>query len=122
MALVGTSVHAQNLVAEVGFGLSTTRFDYSLGHANADLFGGTLGLSYDIPLIEGTIGFAPGLQFGYFTKSDVNAFNITPALHLTWDSPQGSRRSPLELNMTSTAAHSRTTPSTPVSMFFWVEV
>lgn len=77
MALVGASVHAQNLVAEVGFGLSTTRFDYSLGHANADLFGGTLGLSYDIPLIEGTIGFAPGLQFGYFTKSDVNAFNIT---------------------------------------------
>ncbi len=77
MALVGTSVHAQNLVAEVGFGLSRTRFDYSLGHANADLFGGTLGLSYDIPLIEGTIGFAPGLQFGYFTKSDVNAFNIT---------------------------------------------
>lgn len=76
MAFVGTSVHAQNLVAEVGLGLATTRFDYTLGHANADLFGGTLGLSYDIPLIEGTVGFAPGIQFGYFTKGDVNAFNI----------------------------------------------
>ncbi|MBR5661789.1 MAG: PorT family protein [Bacteroidales bacterium] len=74
LALAGTNAFAQNLVAEVGFGLSDTRFDYTLGHVNADLYGGTLGLSYEIPLVEGTVGFAPGIQFGYFTKGNVNIY------------------------------------------------
>ena len=74
MMLAGTSLFAQNLVAEVGFGLSTTNFN-ALGYkANADLYGGTLGLSYEIPLVPGTVGFAPGIQFGYFTKGDVDIY------------------------------------------------
>ena len=75
LALAGTTVFAQNMAVEAGFGLSTTKFDYTLGHTNADLYGGTLGISYEIPVVEGTLGFAPGLQFGYFTKSDVNIYN-----------------------------------------------
>ena len=75
LALAGTTVFAQNMAVEAGFGLSTTKFDYTLGHTNADLYGGTLGISYEIPDVEGTLGFAPGLQFGYFTKSDVNISN-----------------------------------------------
>ena len=77
MSLAGTGLSAQNLVAEVGFGPSDTRFDYTLGHVSADLYGGTLGLSYDIPLIEGSVGFAPGIQFGYFTGGDVNIYDYT---------------------------------------------
>lgn len=77
LALAGTNAFAQKLVAEVGFGLSDTRFNYTLGHVSADLYGGTLGLSYDIPLIEGTVGFAPGIQFGYFTGGEVNIYDYT---------------------------------------------
>ena len=77
MSLAGTSSFAQNIVVEAGFGMSNTNFN-ALGYkANADLFGGTLGVSYEIPVLAQTIGFAPGVQFGFFTKSDVNAFNIT---------------------------------------------
>ena len=72
MMLAGTSVFAQNLAVEAGFGLSSTRFNYTLGSTTADLYGGTLGLSYEIPVVEGTIGFAPGVQVGYFTGGDVN--------------------------------------------------
>ncbi|MBQ8061344.1 MAG: PorT family protein [Bacteroidales bacterium] len=80
MMLAGTSVFAQNLNVEAGFGLSSTRFDYTLGSATADLYGGTLGLSYEIPLVEGTFGFAPGVQFGYFTGGNVNLpFNLGQA-------------------------------------------
>ena len=71
MMLVGTSVFAQNLCLEAGFGLSSTRFNYTLGSTTADLYGGTLGLSYEIPLVEGTMGFAPGIQVGYFTGGNV---------------------------------------------------
>ena len=74
-ALAGTTLSAQNVAVEAGFGLSSTRFDYTLGHVTADLFGGTLGVSYEIPIVEGTLGFAPGLQFGYFTKGDVNIYD-----------------------------------------------
>ena len=77
MSLAGTSSFAQNIVVEAGFGMSNTNFN-ALGYkANADLFGGTLGVSYEIPVLAQTIGFAPGVQFGFFTKSDGNAFNIT---------------------------------------------
>ena len=72
MMLAGTSVFAQNIAVEAGFGLSSTRFDYTLGNTTADLYGGTVGLSYEIPLVEGTIGLAPGIQFGYFTGGNVN--------------------------------------------------
>ena len=48
MMLAGTSVFAQNLAVEAGFGLSSTRFNYTLGSTTADLYGGTLGLSYEI--------------------------------------------------------------------------
>ncbi|MBR4756845.1 MAG: PorT family protein, partial [Bacteroidales bacterium] len=74
--LAGTSLFAQNIAVEAGFGLSSTRFDL-LGHKTADLWGGTLGLSYEIPVMEGTVGFAPGIQFGYFTKGDVDVFGLT---------------------------------------------
>lgn len=74
LALAGSNAFAQNLMAEVGFGMSDTRFDYTLGHTNAALFGGTLGLSYEIPVVEGTLGFAPGVRFGYFTKGDVDIY------------------------------------------------
>ena len=78
MMLAGTTVFAQNLCLEAGFGLSSTRFAYDVlgvrDHVNADLYGGTLGLSYEIPVVEGTFGFAPGVQFGYFTKGNVDAF------------------------------------------------
>ena len=54
---------AQNVVVEAGFGMSNTNFN-ALGYkANADLFGGTLGVSYAIPVIEQTLDFAPGVQF-----------------------------------------------------------
>lgn len=80
MMLAGTSVFAQNLAVEAGFGLSSTRFNYTLGSTTADLYGGTLGLSYEIPVVEGTIGFAPGIQVGYFTGGDVNLpFNLGKA-------------------------------------------
>lgn len=80
MMLAGTSVFAQNLAVEAGFGLSSTRFNYTLGSTTADLYGGTLGLSYEIPVVEGTIGFAPGVQVGYFTGGDVNLpFNLGKA-------------------------------------------
>ena len=72
MMLAGTGVFAQNIAVEAGFGLSSTRFDYTLGNTTADLYGGTVGLSYEIPLVEGTIGLAPGIQFGYFTGGNVN--------------------------------------------------
>ncbi len=75
--LAGTSVFAQNVVVEAGFGLSSTSFkalDYKI--ANADLFGGTLGVSYNMPLGTSGLGFAPGLRFGYFTKSGIEAFEI----------------------------------------------
>lgn len=75
LMLVGTSVFAQNIAIEAGLGLSSTRFDYTLGHTNADLVGGTIGFSYEIPVGETGLGFAPGLQFGYFNKSDVNIYN-----------------------------------------------
>ena len=77
MTLLGTTVFAQNVVVEAGFGLSSTHFDYTLGKATADLYGGTLGISYEVPLVDQTLAFAPGIQFGYFTKGDVNAFNVT---------------------------------------------
>ena len=80
MMLAGTSVFAQNLAVEAGFGLSSTRFNYTLGSTTADLYGGTLGLSYEIHVVEGTIGFAPGVQVGYFTGGDVNLpFNLGKA-------------------------------------------
>ena len=80
MMLAGTSVFAQNLAVEAGFGLSSTRFNYTLGSTTADLYGGTLGLSYEIPVVEGTIGFAPGIQVGSFTGGDVNLpFNLGKA-------------------------------------------
>ncbi|MBO6221783.1 MAG: PorT family protein [Bacteroidales bacterium] len=80
MMLAGTSVFAQNLAVEAGFGLSSTRFNYTLGSTTADLYGGTLGLSYEIPVVEGTIGFAPGIQVGYFTGGYVNLpFNLGKA-------------------------------------------
>lgn len=80
MMLAGTSVFAQNLAVEAGFGLSSTRFNYTLGSTTADLYGGTLGLSYEIPVVEETIGFAPGIQVGYFTGGDVNLpFNLGKA-------------------------------------------
>ena len=70
----GTTVFAQNVAVEAGFGLSNTNFN-ALGYkANADLYGGTLGVSYEIPLLPGTLGFAPGVQFGYFTKGNVNIY------------------------------------------------
>jgi len=73
MAFAGTTLSAQNLVAELGVGLSNTNFN-ALGYkANADLYGGTLGLSYEMP-VYGNIGFAPGLRFGYFTKGDVDVY------------------------------------------------
>ena len=71
MMLAGTSVFAQNLALEAGFGLSSTRFNYTLGSTTADLYGGPIGLSYEIPLMPGTLGFAPGIQVGYFTGGDV---------------------------------------------------
>ena len=65
---------AQNVVVEAGFGMSNTNFN-ALGYkANADLFGGTLGVSYAIPVIEQTLDFAPGVQFGYFTKGNVDIY------------------------------------------------
>ena len=80
MMLAETSFFAQNLAVEAGFGLSSTRFNYTLGSTTADLYGGTLGLSYEIPVVEGTIGFAPGIQVGYFTGGDVNLpFNLGKA-------------------------------------------
>ena len=80
LALAGTSAFAQNMVVEAGFGLSSTRFDYTLGSTTADLYGGTVGLSYEIPLVPGTIGLAPGIQFGYFTGGDVKLpFNLGQA-------------------------------------------
>ncbi len=72
LALAGSTAFAQNIAVEAGFGLSSTRFNYTLGSATADLYGGTVGLSYEIPVVEGSIGFAPGIQFGYFTGADVN--------------------------------------------------
>lgn len=75
MMLAGTTVFAQNINVEAGFGMSSTRFDYTLGHVSADLFGGTLGVSYAIPVIEQTLDFAPGIQFGYFTKGNVDIYN-----------------------------------------------
>jgi len=77
MAFAGTTLSAQNLVAELGVGMSNTNFNYSLGHVNADLYGGTLGLSYEMPITGTSIGFAPGLRFGYFTKSGVNIYDYT---------------------------------------------
>ena len=74
MMLAGTSMFAQNVVVEAGFGMSNTNFN-ALGYkANADLFGGTLGVSYAIPVIEQTLDFAPGVQFGYFTKGNVDIY------------------------------------------------
>lgn len=72
MMLAGTSVFAQNIAVEAGFGLSSTKFDIPLLPKTADLYGGTLGISYEIPLVDNTIGFAPGIQFGYFTGGNVN--------------------------------------------------
>ena len=72
--LFGTNSNAQNINVEAGFGMSSTRFDYTLGHVSADLFGGTLGVSYAIPVIEQTLDFAPGVQFGYFTKGSVDIY------------------------------------------------
>ena len=74
MMLAGTTMFAQNVVVEAGFGMSNTNFN-ALGYkANADLFGGTLGVSYAIPVIEQTLDFAPGVQFGYFTKGNVDIY------------------------------------------------
>ena len=74
MMLAGTTLFAQNVVVEAGFGMSNTNFN-ALGYkANADLFGGTLGVSYAIPVIEQTLDFAPGVQFGYFTKGNVDIY------------------------------------------------
>ena len=72
MMLAGTTVFAQNITVEGGFGLSSTKFDYTLGNVTADLYGGTIGISYERPLVEGTVGFAPGIQVGYFTGGSVN--------------------------------------------------
>ena len=74
MMLAGTTMFAQNVNVEAGFGMSSTRFDYTLGHVSADLFGGTLGVSYAIPVIDQTLDFAPGVQFGYFTKGNVDIY------------------------------------------------
>lgn len=74
MMLAGTTVFAQNINVEAGFGMSNTNFN-ALGYkANADLFGGTLGVSYAIPVLEQTLDFAPGVRFGYFTKSNVDIY------------------------------------------------
>ena len=78
IALAGTSAMAQNVVVEAGFGLSSTSFkalDYKV--ANADLFGGTLGVSYQMPMGETGLRFAPGVRFGYFTKGGIDAFGLT---------------------------------------------
>ena len=76
-ALAGTSVFAQNVVVEAGFGVSTTSFNVLGYKPNADLYGGTFGVSYQMPLGVTGLGFAPGLQFKYFTKGGVDAFGIT---------------------------------------------
>ena len=79
MMLAGSSAFAQNINAELGFGMSSTNVN-ALGYkASADLFGGTLGLSYQMPLGVTGLGFAPGVRFGYFTKGDVNAFELAHA-------------------------------------------
>ena len=80
LALAGSTAFAQNIAVEAGFGLSSTRFNYTLGSTTADLYGGMVGLSYEIPVVEGSIGFAPGVQFGYFTGANVTLpFNIGQA-------------------------------------------
>ena len=75
MMLAGTSMSAQNLAIEAGFGMSNTNFNVAnLYKANADLFGGTIGLAYRVPLAVEGLGFDTGLFFGYFTKSGIDAF------------------------------------------------
>ena len=81
MMLAGTTVFAQNLCLEAGFGLSSTKFDLPLiNDKTADLYGGTIGLSYEIPVVQDVFGVAPGVQFGYFTGSKVELpFNLGEA-------------------------------------------
>ena len=40
LALAGSTAFAQNIAVEAGFGLSSTRFNYTLGSTTADLYGG----------------------------------------------------------------------------------
>ncbi|MBR1926953.1 MAG: PorT family protein [Bacteroidales bacterium] len=75
MMLAGTSMSAQNLSIEAGFGMSNTNFNVANFYkANADLFGGTVGLNYRVPLAVEGLGFDTGLIFAYFTKSGVDVF------------------------------------------------
>ncbi len=80
MMLAGTLLSAQNLEVQAGFGLSSTKFNILGGNKTADLYGGTVGLSYEIPVVQGTFGIAPGVQVGFFTGGNVNLpFNLGQA-------------------------------------------
>jgi hypothetical protein len=99
MMLAGTTMFAQKVNVEAGFGLSSTRFDYALDSKTADLFGGTVGVSYAVPLIEQTLDFAPGIQFGYFTKGDVSVNLNMIDLHLNGSFTETYIAVPLDLNL-----------------------